>query len=496
MLAHSPLLRRCALRCSRPKRPHMAIGKQVTREASVYLAGFLGAAALQFLTVPIYTRYLGAERYSTYALTLAVTTSLAGLLVIGGDVALSRFWFEAPSAQWRRNLTLTWISFLTLWSTLVVGAAVLLAPAIASWLRPGTDLATLLIVGFVILVPAQLSRMLAQVLRNEFRPTSFALTTVAVGAMTMAFGVALAVGAGMGVLGILLGSLAAEMIGCIVRFPLVKQDLRGKVRREVLGPPLRFGIPFVPASIAMWAFTGADRIAVGRYLSAEELAGYSVAATLVAPLSVLLTALGQAWIPRVAQEFSQSPARAARSTGKSIELSLSLYSVGATLLAIAAPLAIRLLAGPGYESGAAALPFLALGSVFLGASLFASTGYTLAKRTALVPVLAVVAAGVEILLLCLLVPIWGVVGAAISVCVGYLALAAGSYLQSQRHFRVSVDYLTISVVTGLGVVVAVVSSIAPGSTTALVVDSTALVVQLAAAYHVMGRPSLRPSSRA
>ncbi len=99
----------------------MALGRQVTREASIYLAGFVGAAFLQFLAVPIYTRYLGPERYSYYALTLAITTSLAGLLVIGGDIALTRFWFEAKSQEQRRNLALTWISFLTAWSVIVVG---------------------------------------------------------------------------------------------------------------------------------------------------------------------------------------------------------------------------------------------------------------------------------------------------------------------------------------------------------------------------------------
>jgi O-antigen/teichoic acid export membrane protein len=469
----------------------VALGRQVTREASIYLAGFVGAAVLQFLAVPIYTRYLGPERYSYYALTLAITTSLAGLLVIGGDIALTRFWFEAESQEQRRNLALTWISFLTAWSIIVVGVVVLFAQELADWLRPDSDLGPLLIVGLAILVPAQLSRMLAQVMRNEFRPVAFALTTVAVGAMGMGFGIALAVGAAMGVMGILLGTVAAEILGCVIRFPLVRADLRGSLRRETLGPPLRFGIPFVPASIAMWVFTGADRIAVARYLPDGSLGGYAVAATLVAPFSVLLTALGQAWIPRVTQEYAGDPARAARSTGRAIELSLILYSVGATILAVAAPLVIGLVAGPGYDTGAAALPLLALGSVFLGTSLFTGTGYTLAKRTSLVPVLTVVAALVNTLGLVLLVPRWGVVGAAVAVCVGYLTLTVGSYLYSQRHFPVVVSWLVLGAVTAITVACALSASIAPASAPTYALGAVALVVQFMAAHRVAGRPARR-----
>lgn len=460
----------------------MALGRQVTREASIYLAGFVGAALLQFLAVPIYTRYLGPERYAFYALALAVTTSLAGLLVIGGDVALSRFWFEARSSKERRDLALTWISFLTGWSILVVGVVAAIAQPLADWLRPGTDLGLLLVVGLLILVPAQLSRMLAQVLRNEFRPVAFAVTTVAVGAMGMAFGLALAIGAGMGVLGILVGTLTAEFLGCLIRFPLVRADLRGSLRQEVLWPPLRFGIPFIPASIAMWVFTGADRIAVARYLTAPELGGYSVAATLVMPFSVLLTALGQAWIPRVTQTYSDSPARAAHSTGRAIELSLIVYSFGATILGVAAPIVMGLVAGPGFESGIAALPLLALGSTFLGTALFTGTGYTLAKRTAMVPVLTVVAAAINIIALALLVPRWGVVGAALAVCAGYLALTLGSYAYSQHHFPVSVSWLVVGLVTTTTGIAAVSASAAPGSTTTYALAVVAVIVQVAAGY--------------
>jgi O-antigen/teichoic acid export membrane protein len=439
----------------------VALGRQVTREASIYLVGFVAAAMLQFLAVPIYTRVLGPESYSYLSLTLALTTSMAGVLLLGGDVALSRMWFDVPDEAARRDLALTWISFLTGWSMVVVLVLAPFAKPLADWLEPGTHLAAMLLVGLAILVPQQLSRMLAQILRNEFRPVAFAATTIAIAALGLALSLVFALGLDLGVLGILLGTLVAEILGALARFPMVRQELAGRLSRAALMPPLRFGLPLVPASMAMWAFTGADRIVIGKILSPSDLGTYSVAAMLVAPFAVLLTALGQAWIPRITQEFEAGTGRASDMTGRAIELSLVLFGAASVLVGIMAPLLVGIVGGAEYVAGAKALPLLALGSSFLGTSLFTSTGYTLAKRTAWVPVITVIAALVDVLLLLILVPRAGMVGSAVSVCIGYLVLTVGLLAYSQRHFPVRLSrtwLVVISVVLALQAVLATYAS--------------------------------------
>jgi O-antigen/teichoic acid export membrane protein len=465
----------------------VALGRQVTREASVYLVGFVVAALLQFLAVPIFTRALGPESYSYLALALALTTSLAGVLLLGGDVALSRLWFAADDEESRRDLALTWIAFLTLWSIVVVLILAPLAKPLAEWLEPGTELSAMLVVGLAILVPQQLSRMLAQVLRNQFRPVAFAVTTIAIAALGLILSLILGLALDLGVLGILLGTLVAEILGVLVRFPIVRAALAGRLRTRMLGPPLRFGLPLVPASIAMWAFTGADRIVVGRYLPAGELGAYSVAAMLVAPFGVLLTALGQAWIPRITQEYEVGGDRAATMTGRAVELSLLVFGGAAVLVGVAAPLLITVVAGPGYAAGAPALPFLALGGAFLGTSLFSSTGYTLAKRTGWVPVITLLAAAVNVILLLVLVPLLGLVGAALAVASGYLVMSVGLLLYSQRHYPVPVSWAWATAVASVLAAQALLATY--GSPAAFMPGALVTITLLAArAWHLV-RPT-------
>lgn len=419
----------------------------VASDSAIYLVGFLGAALVQFLAVPVYTRTLGPENYAQFSLALATTSSLAGVLVLGGDVSLSRFWFAARTDEERRTLAATWIGALAAWSVLVVGVVIAFAGHIAGWLAAPSGFSRLLILGLITLVPAQLSRMLAQILRNEFRPIPFSLTTVLIAIVGLSLGLLLTVVAGMGPAGILLGLLAAETSGCLMRFPLVARALRGKLSFGVLRAPLRFGLPLVPASLAMWVFAAADKIAIARYLPDQELGAYAVAFTLVAPFGVVVVALGQAWIPRISQVYETSAQRAREQTARAIELALISFGACALVAGLAAPLAISVLAGRDYLNGAAALPLLALGATFRGASLFTATGYLLAKRTRLVPVITVFAALTTIGLLAVLVPAFGLVGAAASACAGYFLLAFGMLAYSQSLDRAPVRGRRVTIIT-------------------------------------------------
>ncbi len=440
----------------------MALGGRLTREAAIYAAGLGASAFLQFLAVPVYTRSLGPETYSLIPLTLAVSGAFSGVLLVGGDVVLSRFWFDVLGAA-RRSLTLTWILFLLAWSIVGAAIAVLLVPVVVAWFPDSADLTTPLILAITALVPAQASRMLAQVLRNSFRPVAMAATGVFIGAISVGIGLFLAVHLGWGVPGVFWGLVAGELAGCLVRVPLVMPDLKGHFTPSLLPPLLRFGLPFIPATIAVWAFTGTDRIAVGSILGVASLGGYSVATTLVLPFTLLVVALGQAWIPRIVDLYERAPSDALRTGATALEASLLVFGSAAMALTAVAPLAVSLLGGPGYESGAAALPLLALGGAFQGTTLFAATGYTLAKRSGLVPVITLAAAAVNIVLLAILVPAWGIVGAASAVAASYWVLTAGMLCYSQAHLRMPIRWGPLASAASIITAVVVWATLQPGN---------------------------------
>jgi O-antigen/teichoic acid export membrane protein len=442
-----------------------ATDNALLRETGVYLAGFVGVAAVRFLAIPVFSRALGPVDYGELALVLAVTTGLATLTGLGGDVALSRFWFRLSAPEDRRSLVVTWILFLTGWSVLVV---VTLSGVLVSWgvLDDRPQLQVVMVLGLAGMVPAQLGRLLAQVLRNQFRAGPYAALTGATAAIGVLLGILAVVVWDKGVAGAVAAVLVAEVVGALAGFAMVRSQLAGSLRLSLLPQLLRFSLPIVPTAIAQWVLAGADRIAVERYLGAGSVGPYAVAASLVMPIAMLLYAVGQAWLPRVTSLYEADHAGGLRLTARVLQVALLGYGAIAVVLGLVAPQLMVVVAGEDFAAGAAAMPLLALGAAFWGTVTFTATGYLLARRTGLAVVAPITAAILALALLAVLVPAWGVVGAAAAVMLGYLTLTSGMALVSARYVQVPAPWPQLVLVTAALIGNAAVATRLPGSPSA------------------------------
>ena len=187
-------------------------------------------------------------------------------------------------------------------------------------MQPEARFAPLLIVGVLGIVPTQLSSMLAQILRNQFRPMPYAVSTVLIMAMNVTLGITLAVVLELGVFGIVLGTLIGQTIGCLMRIPLVRASLGRPLQWASLPPLLRFGVAYVPTSLAVWGFTGVDRLIIGALGTRDEVGEYGLAAMLIGPFTVLTLSVGQAWIPRITAIHAVDPAKAKVVISSAIEV--------------------------------------------------------------------------------------------------------------------------------------------------------------------------------
>ncbi len=459
----------------------MAVANRFGREASIYLGGFVAVGAIQFIALPIYSRHLGPEKFGLYSLTMAAVTVLASVMVVGGDVALARFWGDAPSDEEKKRLTSTWIAFLTAWSAVVAVIGCAAAPWLAGALSHGSDLLPLLIIGILGLVPAQLSRMLAQVLRNTFRPLLYSTALVITAALDVALGLLFAIGLGLGVYGILLGLLVGEALGALARVPMVRQYLGFTFDWGLLPPMLRFGAPLMIAGLASWAFTGADRLVLSAHAAAAEVGHYGLAVSLVAPLGMVTAALGQAWIPRIVQLAAADRGAAVAATSRAIAWAMVGLGVASMVLGALAPVVVRIVGGAEFAESAEALPLLALAAAFAGLAPFTGTGLTLAKRSSLVLVVTITAGLISLALLAVLVPPFGAVGAALSVAAALLVRVLLTLFFANRVYAVAVDRARLALMVAILAVQVATCTIRPSWPTVLVVTVASIAALLALA---------------
>ncbi|UCH33332.1 MAG: polysaccharide biosynthesis C-terminal domain-containing protein, partial [Armatimonadota bacterium] len=111
--------------------------------------------------------------------------------------------------------------------------------------------------------------------------------------------------------------------------------------------------------------------------------------------------------------------------------------------------ALKIIATPQFLAAHRVVPIVMVGLLFLAAANFFETGIHLARRTVFRALAVGSAAGLTLLLNWLLVPRFGMMGAAWATLLSFAALAAVSYILGQRLYRITYEVSRLAKLTGV-----------------------------------------------
>jgi O-antigen/teichoic acid export membrane protein len=183
---------------------------------------------------------------------------------------------------------------------------------------------------------------------------------------------------------------------------------------------LRFALPFLPHFVAQWLLGAADLWILGRAGFEEELGSYSLAAQVVVPVSMVITAWNEHMGPKMGERFRAGGIPEMRKHLPRVRLS---YLAAAVVPGIAVLLGLPLIAwavGPDFESAIVFVPFLLL--AILPNTLYFSDFHIVyyGGRTLWIGGATVIAAAISVTLGLLLIPPFGAHGAIVARVAGAL----------------------------------------------------------------------------
>jgi O-antigen/teichoic acid export membrane protein len=193
----------------------------------------------------------------------------------------------------------------------------------------------------------------------------------------------------------------------------------------------------------------ADRFLLLRLKDAAEVGLYSVGARVTTTMLILLLALRTAW-PAFA--YSIKDDREAKRTYSFVLTYVLFFSCWMSLaLALLAPWIVRLLTRPLFYPGSRVVPVLAFGATAFIAFNVMSIGIGRAKKTQFNWVVTGIAAAINIGLNLILIPPYGMMGAAVSTLVAYVVMFLGMTVRAQQVFPVPYQWRRIALVVGSAV---------------------------------------------
>ena len=439
--------------------------RTLLRGSTIYAAGTMLARFGGFLLLPFYLQVLEPEEYGIVALVISIVAFLTILYRVGLDGALMRLHFDLDEAQrpgLYRSLMAVTLAISAVGSLLLAVGVGPFFEAIfhAPFVPFGVLALAITFVNSADYVPSVLYRATQQPARFlTFNLSSFAISS--------AISISL-VAAGAGAEGLLVGQLVGGAIMLAVVLVIVLRLPGPLWMPSSLRPALRFGLPIVPHQISTWTTRLSDRWLLGFLLvlpTAQErlamIGVYQLGYQLGSVVTMLATSFNAAWTPFL-YRVGESPA------GPTVFRHMfTLTSAGFLWIALAlgafAPEIIAVIARPGYEMAADVLPVVAIGSAFQAMYTMLVGVIFLRRRTAYLPIITVVSAAINIALNLLLIPLFGIMGAAWTTLIAYALFAILTWQFARMVYPLSLDYPRVAVAIVVAVAGIVLARLVDGS---------------------------------
>lgn len=392
------------------------------------------------ILLSLLTKTIGAQGYGMWA-QVDVTIQLAiGIVGLGLPFALSRFLAAETD---KGKLQDGFYSAFTIVTLAALAASILLIlvakPVAAAFFAGATQIVR--ITGLIVLVWS-LDLMLLGLFRARRQMRSYAIFMIATKFGEVGL-IAYLVLNGHGILSVILCLLAVRTLIFLALFFFVKSQIGIKRPRFCTSREyLSFSLPTIPGLISDWVVASSDRYIIGYFLGVTSVGIYSASYNLgILPL-VLAGVLGFVLPPTLSKLYDE---------GRMNEVKTLLSYSLKYLLMIAIPFVcgaavlskqvLRLFSTSEIASqGYYVVPVVALATLLVCICIPFDEILVLVKKTKIGGIACTLAALINLGLNLLIVPIWGILGAAITTLIAYSVLVAIEVHYSLKEFRFDIDW--------------------------------------------------------
>lgn len=421
--------------------------KKVVGDMGVIGIAQLIISAKGIILLPILTRYLGAEGYGLWVQAMATISVLLPLMVLGLPYSMTRIFPSRDSIE-EVSKDFYSISFLVVLASLIVSSFLLLFPEfLADAIFEGNILVVRIVA--VILFIYSSNNLMINVFRAFREMRKFSLFNVGykLGEIALA---ALFVVLGYGLIGALIALL-------IVRGSLFLILVLLLLRRLKFSFPdlsrtkeyLDFGVPTVPSNLSHWIVSTSDRYLIGIFLSATYVGYYNPGYSIGHVVPFMIASVYGLVLPPTLSDYYEKGKIS--ELEQIMELSLKYFFIVSIpfffgMLLLYEPVLV-LLTGDiviATEGGIIAI-YSAFTGIIYGIGMLLSQILVLKKRTKIIGMKWTIAAVVNLGANIILIPIFGIVGAAITTVLAYsIATALTLYfsLVDEEELKLDFDYLS------------------------------------------------------
>jgi O-antigen/teichoic acid export membrane protein len=314
-------------------------------------------------------------------------------------------------------------------------------------------------------------------LRVEEQPELFSAFSIGRHALNTALKVWLVM-AGYGVGGVLWSDFTATAVFALSLLPRLKGRAALAFAPGLLREALAFGLPKVPHGLLVQVQNLADRKILDLFAGRAEMGTYHVAYNFGQGVKFATAAFEPAWGPFVYAEIRKEGAP--RTLARVASPAFAAFLGAGLGVAVLGRELMVLMTAPKFHGAAPVIPVVALAYVLHGVFLLTSVGIGIARQARYYPMVTAAAAGTNVAANLLLIPRWGMLGAAWATVFSYAVMAGYGFLLSRRLYPIPFEGARWARLTAAALLVLALSALAPAALVPALVVKGALLLGFAA----------------
>jgi len=420
----------------------MSREKILLKNSIIYLIGNFGSRFLGILMLPLYTHYLNKEQYGYFDLMITAIALLIPIITFQITDALYRYLLDSKDYKEKCRVITNSISIMIL-NLIFVNLIFLIIFRFKKFDYQYLFLEQL-DVSILYSVWIQVARGLKQ---NVLYSVSGFIFTV----ISLLSNIAMIVCLHFGIEALILSNVFASTITfvyveCKIRiFKYINFKLLSKKSKLKL---IKFSLPLVPNAVGWWFMSASDRFLLNHYMGMEANGIYAIANKFPSILIMLNFIFSLAWQESVITESKSKDNNEFNS--KMFNLYVTIEFTGVIVLLAITKVIMRLLVDNSYYIAWRYIPFLYLGTIFSGFSVFYGASYLSSEKTLGSFYTSVIGAVINVIVNICLIPLIGIQGAAFSTMLSFLAMWILRIVDTKKFFNISINVkplLTLSTIT-------------------------------------------------
>ncbi len=433
--------------------------KDTAKHTFIYSIGNLSTKMIGLLLLPLYTSKLSLLNYGRF--TILETTSMFLTMVLGLRIVSSMMRWSAETEDKNEQGKILFNSYVILLITAVI-VNIIFSP-MKSWLSQAffssTEYSNYFTVIFAIIGLEMINQVPMNLFRFQGKPIVYSSVFAVKLFIVLLLNIYFLVYAEIGVIGIFYSQLIANAIQMLCTIPILLKNFNYKFDIDLIKEMLGYSIPLIFSAISVQLLAIGDRYIIKYFLDYSQVGIYSLGYKISGFLNVFIVqAFALGFLP-IAYKMQGSPeaAKFFKKIFKYFSMILVFGALGVSLFS--REILLIFAQKPEFYVAYKVVPLITVAFIFKGIQYMFLLGFHYVKKTKYIAYIVTFALFVNIGLNFILIPIFGIWGAALTTVISSLLISVISYFASQKFYPVKYEIGKMLVVFAVGTALYVASGV-------------------------------------